>query len=296
MSYFLGVDGGATRSRAHLRDGAGRLLAQAEGSAANIYVDFDAAMDAIREVVARALALAGPTLVDKPRISLGLGVAGVLGEADSRRVEAALPAWGRVVAANDAVTACLGAHAGGAGGLIIAGTGSAGLARVEGRTTVVGGRGFLLGDDGSAARVGADALRAALRAFDGLEPMSGLSREILAHFHDDPVAMTTWALGAKPGQYGAFAPAVLRAAEAGETGALAIVGAAARAIAALAERLEELGAREIAISGGLAEPIRAFLSKSLSVRLSRPLFEPVDGAILLAGGAMPPSVETSDRA
>jgi len=52
--------------------------------------------------------------------------------------------------------------------LVIAGTGSAAVARVGGqRGRVIGGRGFLLGDDGSIARVGAEAIRAALRAHDG---------------------------------------------------------------------------------------------------------------------------------
>jgi len=41
---------------------------------------------------------------------------------------------------------------------------------VRQRESVIGGRGFLLGDDGSAARIGADAVRAALRAHDGLGP------------------------------------------------------------------------------------------------------------------------------
>ena len=46
------------------------------------------------------------------------------------------------------MTACIGAHAGADGGLVIAGTGSAAIARVRGKETIIGGRGFALGDDG----------------------------------------------------------------------------------------------------------------------------------------------------
>jgi glucosamine kinase len=285
--YFLGVDGGATRCRARLRDRAGQALGEGEGPAANIYVGFDAAIAVVLDVASQALRKGGLSEPARRRVALGLGLAGLSSEVDAERVVAALPGWASVRAANDAVTACRGAHAGADGGLIIAGTGSAGIALVGGRATIVGGRGFLIGDDGAAARIGADAVRAALRAFDGLEAKSGLSREILAHFGDDPLAMMAWARTAKPGDYGAFAPLALSAAERGEEGARAIVGAAVQAIIALVQAVEARGARRIAIAGGLAEPIRGRLPEDLAARLLRPLFDPADGAVLLAGGALP---------
>jgi glucosamine kinase len=285
----MGVDGGATRCRARLRDSSGRALAEAQGPAANIYVDFDAAIAVVHDVVSRVIRDASFEPDARGRTALGLGLAGLSNEADAARVEAALPGWARVSAANDAVTACLGAHAGADGGLIIAGTGSAGIARVKGRVSVVGGRGYLLGDDGAAVRIGADALRAALRAHDNLEPMSGLSRTLLARFHDDPIALTQWAIDATPSDYGAFAPLVLAAAKTGETGAREIVAAAARAIGALASAVEALGADRIAVVGGLAEPLREHLPAQLSAKLHAPLFDAVDGAILLVGGRLPPS-------
>ena len=185
---------------------------------------------------------------------------------------------------NDAVTACIGANAGEDGGLIIAGTGTAGIARVNGQATIVGGRGFHLGDDGSGARIGADAARAAMRAHDGLEPMSGLSREILASFQDDPLAMTRWAISAKPGDYGAFAPKVFEAARRDELGALAIVTRAAQAICALVRRVSQLGAERIGYVGGVAEPLRPYLETDIAARLHAPRLDALDGAILMMGG------------
>jgi glucosamine kinase len=270
-----------------MRAASGRELAEATGPAANIYVDFDAGLGVIGELAAKVIARAGLGPANRREIAVGVGLAGLSSPEDAARVAAALPGWARVEVANDAVAACIGANGPGDGGLIIAGTGTAGIARIAGVAKIVGGRGFLLGDDGSGARIGADAVRAALRAFDGLAPMSGLSRALLADFDADPLRMTKWAQAAKPGDYGAFAPRVFEAARAGESEALEIVRRAGRAIVAIFRALEALGVRRIAIVGGVAGPLRTYLPAEVEARLTRPQHDAVDGAILLAGGALP---------
>ena len=282
----LGVDAGATRCRARLRGRLGEIVAEAEGPAANAYVDFHAAVRVARDCVARALAATGGPSNYTSRVKLGLGVAGISSEADARAFAAAFQGFNHVRVVNDVIAACAGAHAGADGGLVIAGTGTAGVARVGGRETIVGGRGFLLGDDGSGARIGADAVRAALRAYDGLSPDTGLTREIRRRFGDDPLAMTRWAIGAKPGDYGAFAPLTLEAATEGDAIAVAIVEGAARALAALVGAVEARGAARVSMIGGLSGPIQIFLAPALRARLQPPKFDPVDGAILLAGGTV----------
>jgi glucosamine kinase len=285
--FFLGVDGGATRCRARLRDAAGALLAEAEGPAANIYVDFDGAVATVRAQIEAVCAKAGLAAADCARFALGLGLAGLSSIEDAKRVAARFDQLAGVRAANDAVTACLGAHGGADGALVIAGTGSAAIARVNGRETVIGGRGFLLGDDGSAARVGADAVRAALRAHDGLGPSSPMTQEVMRRFRDDPLAAIQWAISAKPSGYGAFSPVVFQLAAADDEVALPIVRAAARAVDALIAAVQALGADRVALVGGLSEPIRPYLAPPSQAALRRPLFDAVDGAILLAGGALP---------
>jgi glucosamine kinase len=283
---ILGVDAGATRCRARLRGARGERLAEAEGPAANAYVDFDAAIRVARDCVIRTLAAAGMSAMCTSSIKLGLGVAGVSSAADARTFASAFPEFASPLVVNDVIAACAGAHGGADGGLVIAGTGTAGVARVGDQQTIVGGRGFLLGDDGSAARIGADAVRAALRAHDGLSPETALTVEIRRSFGDDPLAMTSWATQAKPGDYGAFAPRVLQAAEAGDAMALAIVETAAQALCALVTAVEAAGARRVAMIGGLSAPIRPFLPPAMGARLQAPLFDPIDGAILLAGGVV----------
>ena len=297
--FFLGVDGGATRCRARLRDRRGAMLAQTVGPAANIYVDYPGALAVTRAAIAAALAQAGLGASDTSRVAIGLGLAGLSTGAEAARIVADLSAaegFAGVRAANDAVTACLGAHAGADGGIVIAGTGSAGIARVEGRESVIGGRGFLLGDDGSAARIGADAVRAALRAHDGLGPATPLTRAVMQRFADDPHVATQWALTAKPSDYGALAPLALDAAGQGDAVARPIVAAAAAALAALTRAVQALGADRVALVGGLSQSIRPHLPADLAEILREPLFDPTDGAILLAGGVLPAPATRSEAA
>ncbi|WP_158814425.1 BadF/BadG/BcrA/BcrD ATPase family protein [Methylocapsa sp. S129] len=295
--FFLGVDGGATRCRARLRDSSGALLAQTAGPAANIYVDYASALSVVRAAISEALDQAGLRLDDSRCVALGLGLAGLSTGAEAARIVAdlaTLDCVASVRAANDAVTACLGAHAGADGGIVIAGTGSAGIARVGGREIVIGGRGFLLGDDGSAARIGADAIRAAVRACDGLGPSTPLTQSLMQKFANDPHVALQWALSAKPSDYGAFAPAVLDAAREGDALGRSIVEAAASALAALTRAVRALGADRVALVGGLSEGIRPHLPADLDSALLRPLFDATDGAILLAGGILPASPNKSE--
>ncbi|WP_368856164.1 BadF/BadG/BcrA/BcrD ATPase family protein, partial [Klebsiella pneumoniae] len=79
---------------------------------------------------------------------------------------------------SDGVAACLGAHSGADGAIVIAGTGSIGLGFAEGRDLRVGGYGFPISDEGSGADLGLKAVQLALRAFDGRHEQSALLGEV----------------------------------------------------------------------------------------------------------------------
>jgi glucosamine kinase len=284
--WWLGVDGGATRCRARVRDAAGVVLAEDEGEAANIHVDFDSAVEVVRSIASEALRKAGLEPAASSRVAIGLGLAGLSDAADAAKAAAAFPGYALARAANDATTACIGAHAGADGGIVIAGTGSAAIACVAGVETVIGGRGFALGDGGSGAHIGLDALRAASLAFDGLGPRTALVDEILNDFDGDIVRMVRWSRSAKPGDYGAFAPLVFRWAGKADPVALHVVASAARAVGALARRVVSLGAERVALVGGAGEALRPYLDDEIDALMKRPLYDATDGAILMAGGVV----------
>jgi glucosamine kinase len=289
----LGVDGGATRCRARLRNADGKALIEANGAAANIHVDFAAAVAVLRGVVGEVMGNAGLTSADQARTAIGFGLAGIEDPSDAARVVEAFPGHRLIRAANDAVTACIGAHAGADGGLIIAGTGSAAIARVKGKETIIGGRGFTIGDAGSGSHIGLDTMRAAMRAFDRLGPASAITADIIAHFGNDSVAMMRWARHARPGDFGAFAPTVFARAAEGDRIAIEIAARAARAIGALARGVVSLGAERVALVGGAGEALRPYLEPEIAALLSAPLHDATDGAILLAGGVIAPQREAA---
>ena len=173
--YFIGVDGGGTRCRVRLRKADGSELAYCEGGSANVHTDPEGALATIRSAVDRAIQSAGAVSVDPSKTAIGLGLAGIVSLADSGRVQASLAGYAHVMAASDAAAACIGAHYGADGGLVIAGTGSAGLAYLNGKMTAIGGRGFAISDEGSAARIGWEALRQSLWAADDLGPPSKMT-------------------------------------------------------------------------------------------------------------------------
>ena len=290
---FLGVDGGATRCRARLRDADGRALAEANGAAANIHVDFAASIAVMRGLIDELLAKAELPEAARGQIAVGFGLAGFSDASDEAPIVSAFPGFRFLRAANDSATACIGAHAGADGGLVNAGTGTVAIARVAGNETIIGGRGFALGDDGSAAHIGLHALRAAVLAFDRLGPASSLTQELLAEFGGDPVAMIRWSRDAKPGDFGAFSPRVFIRAASGDPIALAVVGEAARAVEALIRGVVALGADRVALVGGVGEALRPYFEPDIAALLSPPLYDPADGAILFVGGVVAPQREAA---
>ena len=292
FDLYFGVDGGGSRTRVRIVDGAGRALARAEGGSANVYLDQDGALATVADTLAAATQAAGLDPSAWSGAALGLGLAGLSSAAVGDHIAQHFTGhFGHVVARNDAVIACLGAHGGQDGGLVIAGTGSAAVLRLDGRDETFGGRGFLLGDDGSGAVMGRQIWRRALRAHDGLEPATPLLRDLMAVFGHDPVAVIAWARHATSGQFGTYAPRVLAAAREGDAPAAAAVAEASHAISELVVALFDRGAPRVSLVGGLAEPLLRFLPEPIRVRLQTPMRDALAGALFLAGA--PPLAATA---
>ncbi|MDX7951905.1 BadF/BadG/BcrA/BcrD ATPase family protein [Lichenihabitans sp. Uapishka_5] len=285
-AVFIGVDGGGSRTRVRIADQAGTPIAGAEGGSANVYLAPDTAVQTIMDTIERAALAAGLERGTLSHAALGLGLAGISSPLIAAQVEARFAGrFARVRASDDAIVACLGAHAGRDGGLVIAGTGSAAVVRTGDRQINLGGRGFLLGDDGSGAVMGRQAWRRALRAHDGLEASTPLLQGLMAEFDHDPVAVITWGRHATSSQYGAYAPRILSAAQECDPAALSIANEAASAIEELVVATRRHGARRVSLVGGLAAPLRPFLGRTCLDSLTSPLRDALDGALILAGAS-----------
>lgn len=280
---FLGIDGGGTRCRARLADAAGVTLGEGVGRAANIRLGLDVAWTAIMQAVDQALAAAGLGRDVLPRIFIGLGLAGITGIADQERVAASAPAaFAGILSDTDAFTACLGAHAGADGAILISGTGSAAQIIIDGRGRGIGGWGFEVSDDGSGAAMGREAVRAALRGFDGLGPDTDLTRAVMARLGGDPPAIVAWVGTARPGDYGSLAPLALDHARRGDLVGERIVREQADHLVAHVRRLLDLGAPAICLMGGLGPALLDWMPPWVTGVLSEPKGDAMAGGVLLA--------------
>lgn len=279
---FAGVDGGGTKCRIRIRGQDGALLGEAVGGLANLYQDREAAIATILATIAEAMTKASVAQGERPVLHLGLGLAGAVTEETTTAVRRALKAFASVTVDVDAYAACLGAHDGADGGIVIAGTGSAGLALVGDVRHWIGGFGFPLGDQGSGAIIGRGALRRAALSLDNLIPASPLLDELLDRFGRDRDAFADWARRALPRDYAQFSPRIFAAAAQGDRYGLELVQEAARAIARLAHELLARGAPHIALVGGLARPLAPYLPQELAPNLVEPKRDPLDGAIMMA--------------
>jgi glucosamine kinase len=279
---FLGIDGGGTRCRARLRDGAGRLLAEAEGEMANVFVDVDAALQAILDVSRAVIGTAGLDSGHLARVHAGFGLAGVVDGRMTARLHAAGLPFASLRVDNDAYAACLGAHGGRDGAIVIAGTGSCGLALIDGDRHTVGGWGFALGDDGSGAAVGRSVLRRALLGHEAILPASPLTERVMMSFGNDPVRLLDWSRTAQSRDYAGFAPLVFEYAAGGDSVGREIADKAGTDIGLLIEALRARGARLVALVGGLSKVIEPYLPAVVIPCLVAPEGDAMEGAILMA--------------
>jgi glucosamine kinase len=285
LALFLGVDGGGTHTRARVRDQAGRLLGEGEAGPGNARLG-DAGFAEVMRACRIALNAAGLSERDYGDVHAGLGLAGTQQAADRAAVLARPHPFASLAVDTDAYAAFLGAFAGGDGAILILGTGSCGLIELDGRRTTVGGWGAELADDASGYAIGRLGVRRALLALDGLALATPLTDDVLAVFEGKPDNAVAWATTAVPGDYAKFAPRVFAAAERGDAVAAGIVEQAARDAVMYIDRLLALGAREIAMIGGIFPRLLPRLPQRVRPFLVAPKADAMDGAILLAKRAL----------
>ena len=279
---FIGIDGGASVCRARIRDMQGNLLGEGWGGPANICSDLALAVRSIRaasEAAGRSAGLDEQSL-HSANVGLGLAGAGIKSACDGLRSK--LSPFSSVVLETDAYIAWLGAHQAADGGIVILGTGSCGLAVINGQRIAVGGYGAEVSDEAGGQRMGREALRRALWAFDGRADRTELSTAILERFDWDPAKIVCFASTATPADYAELAPLVLEYASRVDPLATAIVREAADAATRIIERLKDVGCPAISLIGGLAAPLTKWLASHVRGDLSAPQSDPLDGAILMA--------------
>ncbi|MFS2224533.1 BadF/BadG/BcrA/BcrD ATPase family protein [Pantoea sp. B65] len=280
--YFISVDGGGTQCRTRLTDKQGQVLASLNGGAANIYSDFTGAMIRATQLINDTLQQAGLPASARRQTVAVLGLAG----ANVQSVRQQAQQWPQDFAhwqvLSDVEIACLGAHRGQPGAVLITGTGSQGAFWDGSQFRCVGGWGLTLSDQGSGALLGKRALRLALQAHEGLVPSSPLLQALMAHFDHSPELLLRWATDATPAHWGQFSPQIFDYAGQQDPHGTALIDITAQEISLMVNHLTENGQHCVALMGGLAAAVHRWLAPAVQRQVVPAAGDALTGGLQLA--------------
>lgn len=279
--FFLGIDGGATKTIARiggadlepmeLRAGPGSLTQSITEAVANI-------LGLTRQLLLRQRLRAA-------QVSLACGVAGAGNPKAAQFLAERLKAEGfaNVTVTSDAKTSLIGA--GGGLPLVMVAIGTGSVAMRLGRDSTIrqfGGWGLAVGDEGSGAAIGKSAVRGLLWELDIYgAPRSPLSRTIIELVGHQRADILPWLQRAGSRDYAALAPAVfehLNRCRMAENIIVKTVGE----IEKLIRTASDDDTLPLTILGGLADRLQPFLAEDLKQRCIPPLGTALDGAYTLA--------------
>ena len=281
-SLYIGVDGGGSACRARIEDDNGRVLGVGASGPATTRIGLDKAWRSIMRACSEAAEQAGLSTSSLSGLHAGIGIAGLGRRGAKQALTEIVHPFRSVLFISDGLAACLGAHSGNDGAIVVAGTGSIGVGLIGGRELRYGGYGFPISDEGSGATIGLQAIRYALRAADGRADRSALADEILAAFDNGPTQTIAWSERATATDFAAFAPVVLRHATQGDPVGRRIFERAADAIGDLLDMFLRQGIERLSLVGGLSGAIAQWLTPDLRERLKPPDADAAAGAALAA--------------
>lgn len=282
MKYRIGIDGGGTHCRGRLVDDKGYCLAEFVGGSANVYTQYQSALDEVEKVVAELFKLANLPCSEYVNSILVAGLAG----ANVPQVKARLESWKlpglthKIV--SDVETACIGAHAGNPGAVFICGTGSQGAVWDGESFHLIGGWGFMLSDLASGAELGKNALRMALLAHEGIIPHSSATQQLMSEFKHSAEEMLLWTQRAQPRDWARYAKQIFEFAQHQDGHAQTLVKQCVADAELMIDALMDRCHNELTLLGGMAQPLEEWLPQRIVNRLSVAKGDALDGALYLA--------------
>lgn len=285
---FIGVDGGATKSKVRVEDSAGNLLGQGMGGPSNIRLSVEATWQAINQALEEALNSANISLQDHKNYQFhaGMGLAGCeVKESYEEFIRSPHP-FATLKVITDAHAACLGAHKGRDGSIIIVGTGVVGYQIEKDNASKVSGWGFPHDDMGGGAWIGLEAVRLTFQWIDHRAEKSLLAEDVFAFFNNDLDYFVTWANRANSSEFARLAPLVINHSQQEEHAAVRIMKKAAQAIDKVGAALEKLqldkeNVLPCSLVGGIAPFLEPLLCEELRSHLHPREADATAGAIIM---------------
>jgi len=207
--YYLGIDGGGTKTEAVIATESGFVLGRGISGGANPHnYPLDVAFEHIREAIEIARREAMNKRPDFKGKFEGacLGLAGIDTEADRKKVSEyylKIPyqhspiSAGKIILCNDGFIGLKSGTDENWGVCLIASTGSNcyGVDKM-GKESTAGDWGYLLGDQGSGFAIGMEMIRIVIKEYDGRKPLTLLSEKVVKHLGLQEVTdLIPWAYG-----------------------------------------------------------------------------------------------------
>ncbi len=280
---YLGIDGGGSKCRVVLMSANNQLLGEGLSGPANPLRGMAVATTSILAATEQALQQAGLPLSTMSQLIVGAGLAGVNLPEYYQLFSAWQHPFARLYLTSDLHIACIGAHQGQDGAVIICGTGSCGLAAVAGQLLEVGGHGFPYGDNGSGAWFGLQLLKQVLRSKDQLIAPTLMTGLLQAELNcSDTLQLVGHFMHASPTDYARLAPLVFTAAEHGDATARQVVLQGAAHINDIALRLLTINPAALCLIGGLAYKVEPYLAPEVRQLVVPSAQSPEYGAVCFA--------------
>ncbi|WP_101758297.1 N-acetylglucosamine kinase [Oceanicoccus sp. KOV_DT_Chl] len=281
-TIYLGIDGGGSKCKARVVDEKFRVLGSAVAGPANPVHGIEQAIESIQSSAQMALLAAGFEKNDISQVVAGVGLAGVNLPSLYQVMQEWQHPFKRLFLTTDLHIACLGAHGGEEGAVMVAGTGSCGYIYSKNKTAIYGAHGFPAGDKGSGAWLGLEAMKAVLLAQDGLAEATQLTELLSAKLGTKGLGLVEVMVGASPRKYAQLAPLVIEAAEKNDAVAVGIIRDGACYLSMIARKLLADNPARLSLLGGLSERLMPWMDQDVVGRFSSPLDQPEAGAIYFA--------------
>lgn len=294
--YYLGIDGGGTKTKVSIIDGQENLLYEGQaGPSSTDTVDEQTTLEHFQQSLKHA-----PNVVFD---GVFCGIGGVLTSSEFKRVESLIRTLHgvndqtKVKVRNDMEIALASGHLLDEGMVLIAGTGMVAYGQDQlGNTYKSGGWGYKEGDFGSAYDIGYQAIRHAVKSIDGRVKPSSMTQEVcetIGLYSQNDIVKTITAYEQRRTEVADLAKIVTKHGESNDPNALAIIEHAtdelALAVRAVYENIQ-LNIPQVVIVGTLGnvdgtfkrllhEKIRSYVK---GIKILSPVIDPSYAAALLA--------------
>jgi glucosamine kinase len=291
VEFLIGIDGGGTSTRAVLARVGGPVIGRGAAGPSALGQGTAQAWRNIQAAARQAFESAGLALPGWERCAMGAGLSGVGNRPWRAAFLAADIGLAQLVLESDSFTMLLGAHAGRPGAILIAGTGSVAEAlRPDGSRAIVGGWGFPVGDEGSGAWLGLQAVRHAQAAIDGRANAGPLAQHVWVHCGHDRDSLHAWCDRAGQFAYAQLAPAVFDH-EADDPAAAHLLARAVEALESIALAVDPRGRLPLAVSGSVGRRLAPRMSPAVRSRLVEAAQSADMGALMLVQKALAAEME-----